>query len=255
MNWCSLASYPGTTWERKSVSHVAWVHSLARLLHVVVHTDKHLFFINSGKILMLRYNYLCLSQLNREHWSWNLELALVSWCNLVRLLHEWASLSWGTIMWYYYSCPLHWMWRWLVSLNIYTVIIWSYIDTESITETLYILCEITCTPNFAVQNVMHLIEDLIKHCSKTMFRNRDFCNAKWTFLLPSRIFNLHDNATELYSQLTLNDSVTARPLSIVRETFNPSSLWGAAMWLVSSWNINMHRASVCLVMIINIKHN
>ena len=78
---------------------------------------------------------------------------------------------------------------------------------------------------------MHLIEDLIKNIVPKQ------CLEIATFAMPSehfssrlsRILNLHDNATELYSQLTLNDSVTARPLSIVRETFNPSSLWGAAM--------------------------
>ena len=62
------------------------------------------------------------------------------------------------------------------------------------------------------------------------------------------------NVAELYSQLTLNDIVTARPPSIVRETFNPSSLWGAAMRLVSSSGINMYRARASLVIAFNIEH-
>ena len=62
------------------------------------------------------------------------------------------------------------------------------------------------------------------------------------------------NVAELYSQLTLNDIVTARPPSIVRETFNPSSLWGAAMRLVSSSGINMHRVRASLVIALNIEH-
>ena len=58
---------------------------------------------------------------------------------------------------------------------------------------------------------------------------------------------------KFYSQLTVNDSVTARPPTIVRETFSSSTLWGAAIQLVSSSDINVHRTKACLVVALNIE--
>ena len=48
--------------------------------------------------------------------------------------------------------------------------------------------------------------------------------AKYNYFSSQAEILVCMNVSELYSQLTLNDRVTARPPTIVRETFNPSSL-------------------------------